>query len=216
MEVRQLEADGIEALQGAGVYYGAAPTEAASCRGRDVVVVGGANSAGQGAMFLSRHARKVTMVVRGSDLSARMSRYLVDRIDEAPNIEVLLNASVVAARGSGVLESVTVENAATGERCEMPASAMYVFVGSAPRTTWCGEHVMRDPLGFVLTGPDLSPNGSRPAGWTAARDPYLFETSIPGVFCAGDARSGSGKRVAAAVGEGSATVSMIHRYLQTV
>lgn len=216
MEVRPLQADGIEGLHGAGVYYGSAPTEAATCRGQDVVVVGGANSAGQGAMFLSRHARRVTMLVRGADLTTQMSRYLVDRIQETPNIDVLTRAEVAAVGGTDTLASVTVVDTSNGERRDLPATAMYIFVGSTPRTKWCGERVLRDASGFVLTGPDLTPNGAQPDGWTASRSPFLFETSIPGVFCAGDARYGSGKRVAAAVGEGSATVSMIHRYLQTV
>jgi len=216
MEVRRLEADGIDALLGAGVYYGAALTEAASYRGRDVIVVGGANSAGQGAMFFSRHARKVTMLVRGPDLSAGMSRYLVDRIGETPNVEALVNTSVAAACGNGRLEAVTVVDGVSGERRELAAAALFIFVGTAPRTELCADLVMRDAQGFVLTGRDVMTEGRHPAGWTAARDPFLFETNVPGIFCAGDARQGSGKRVAAAVGEGSATVSMIHQYLQTV
>lgn len=216
MEVRRLEAAGLDALLGAGVYYGAALTEAATYRGQDVIVVGGANSAGQGAMFFSRHARKVTMLLRGPDLSAGMSRYLVDRIREAPNVEVLVNTRVTAVRGEGRLEAVTVVNAVSGEERELATAAMFIFIGSAPRTDLCADLVMRDAQGFVLTGLDVMTEGRRPAGWLAARDPFLFETNIPGIFCAGDARHGSGKRVAAAVGEGSATVGMIHQYLQTV
>ncbi len=216
MEVRRLETPGVEALLGVGVYYGAALTEASSCRGKDVIIVGAANSAGQGAMFFSRHARKVTMLVRGSDLSAGMSRYLVDRIAETPNVEVLLNTSVAGARGDGRLEAVTVKNAVSGEEQELTATAMFIFIGMTPRTAMCADLVMRDEQGFVLTGRDVMVEGRRPPGWTATRDPFLFETNVPGIFCAGDARYGSGKRVAAAVGEGSATVSMIHQYLQTV
>ncbi len=216
MEVRRLQADGIDPLLGAGVYYGSSLTEAAMYRGRDVIVVGGANSCGQGALFLSRQARKVTVLVRGPDLTAGMSSYLVERIREAPNIEVLANASVASARGNGRLEAVTVCDGVSGERRELPAAAMFIFIGAAPRTAFCGDLVQRDAQGFVLTGRDLMTDGHRPAGWTAQRDPYLFETSVPGIFCAGDARHGSGKRVAAAVGEGSATVSMVHQYLQTV
>lgn len=215
MEVRRLEADGLDALLGAGVYYGAALTEAATYRGQDVIVVGGANSAGQGAMFFSRHARKVTILVRGPDLSAGMSRYLVDRIAETPNIEVLTNSRVTGIAGTGRLERVTVVNT-SGERRDLSAAAMFIFIGTAPRTSLCEGVVMRDAQGFVLTGRDVMAEGRKPAGWTADRDPYLFETSVPGIFCAGDARLGSGKRVAAAVGEGSATVSMVHQYLQTV
>jgi thioredoxin reductase (NADPH) len=216
MEVRQLEAPGLEKLLGAGVYYGAALSEAATYRGHNVVVVGGANSAGQGAMFFSRHASKVSILVRGSSLSASMSRYLVDRIAETPNIEVLTNTSVVSVRGDDHLEAVTVVDSTTGEQRELAAAGMFIFIGTAPKTAVCGDLVMRDAQGFVLTGRDVLVEGRPPAGWTAGRDPYLFETSVPGIFCAGDARHGSGKRVAAAVGEGSATVSMIHQYLQTV
>ena len=198
------------------MYYGAALSEAATYRGRDVIVVGGANSAGQGAMFFSRYARKVTMLVRGPDIAAGMSSYLVDRIREAQNVEVLVNASVASARGNGRLEAVTVTDAESGARRELPAAAMFIFIGTTPRTALCGNLVMRDSQGFVLTGREVMTDGRPPAGWTAPRDPYLFETNVPGVFCAGDARHGSGKRVAAAVGEGSATVSMVHQYLRTV
>ena len=216
MEVRRLAATGLDDLTGVGVYYGGALTEAATYRGKDVLVVGGANSAGQGAMFFSRHARKVTMLVRGNDLAAGMSRYLVDRIRETPNVEVLLNTSVCGARGDGRLEAVTIVDPETGAKRELAAAAMFIFIGTVPRTAWLGDLVMRDDQGFVLTGRDVLTEGRRPPGWTADRDPWLFETSVPGIFCAGDARHGSGKRVAAAVGEGSATVSMIHQYLQTV
>ncbi len=216
MEVRQLQAEGIEPLLGSGVYYGSSLTEAATYRGKDVIVVGGANSAGQGAIFFSKTARKVTILVRGPDIQAGMSRYLVDRIRETPNVEVLVNTCVVAARGEGRLEAVTVVDRVSGEHRELSAAAMFIFIGTAPRTGLCKELVMRDSHGFVLTGRDVMTDGHRPAGWTAERDPYLFETNVPGIFCAGDARHGSGKRVAAAVGEGSATVSMIHQYLQTV
>jgi thioredoxin reductase (NADPH) len=216
MEVRQLDVPGLDQLLGCGVYYGAALSEAATYRDKDVIVVGGANSAGQGAMFFSRYARKVTILVRGPSLSVSMSKYLVDRIEEAPNIEVLVNTSVARVRGDKQLEAVTVVSSATGEEKELPAVAMFIFIGTAPRTAVCGDLVMRDSQGFVLTGRDVMSDGRPPAGWTAGRDPYLFETSVPGIFCAGDARHGSGKRVAAAVGEGSATVSMVHQYLQKV
>jgi len=216
MEVRRLPAEGIESLLGAGVYYGAALSEAATYRGADVIVVGGANSAGQGAMFFSRYARKVTMLIRGPEIAAGMSSYLVDRIRDTPNVEVLVNTSVVAAHGNGRLESVRVANRASGVERDLTAAAMFIFIGTAPRTELCGNLVLRDDQGFVLTGRDVMPDGRRPPGWTPARDPYLYETSVPGIFCAGDARRGSGKRVAAAVGEGSATVGMIHQYLQSV
>jgi thioredoxin reductase (NADPH) len=216
MEVRRLETEGVNELLGAGVYYGAALTEAATYRGQDVCIVGGANSAGQGALFFSRHARKVTVLVRGPDLAAGMSRYLVDRLAETPNVEVLVHTAVAGVHGNGRLEAVTVVDSVSGERRELPTAALFIFIGAAPRTALCADLVLRDAQGFVLTGRDLMLDGSRPAGWTAPRDPFPFETSVPGIFCAGDARLGSGKRVASAVGEGSATVSMIHQYLQTV
>jgi thioredoxin reductase (NADPH) len=216
MEVRRLDVPGIDALVGAGVYYGAALTEAKTYRDRNVVVVGGANSAGQGAMFFSRHARIVTMVVRGPRLSTLMSQYLVDRINETANVVVCPNSVVTGVRGSGRLESVTVADTVTGESRVIEAAAMFIFIGTAPHTAMVAGLVERDPQGFILTGRDLMVDGKRPRGWTADRDPFLFETSVPGVFAAGDSRHGSGKRVASAVGEGSATVSMIHEYLQTV
>jgi len=216
MEVRRLAAAGCDSLLGAGVYYGAALTEAATYRGQDVIVVGGANSAGQGAMFFSLHARKVTMLVRGPSIAATMSQYLVDRIADAPNVDVMTNTKVASVHGNGRLESVTVADSATGEQRDLSVSAMFIFIGTAPRTAFCRDLVARDPQGFVLTGRDVMVDGRPPVGWTPARDPYLFETNVPGIFSAGDARHGSGKRVAAAVGEGSATVSMVHQYLQSV
>jgi thioredoxin reductase (NADPH) len=216
MEVRRLQADGIEPLLGAGIFYGSSLTEAALYRGRDVIVVGGANSAGQGAMFFSRTARKVTILIRGPDISAGMSSYLVDRIRETPNVEVLVNTTVASARGEGRLETVTICDCVSGDRRELAAAAMFIFIGTAPQTGLCGHLVLRDSQGFVLTGRDLMADGHRPAGWTADRDPYIYETNVPGIFCAGDARHGSGKRCAAAVGEGSATVGMVHQYLHTV
>jgi thioredoxin reductase (NADPH) len=216
MEVRRLEAPGVDELAGAGVFYGAALTEAAAYRDRDVFVVGGANSAGQGAMFFSRHARSVTMLIRGAALSTGMSQYLVDRIAETRNVRVLPRSVVAGVSGTGHLESITVEHVETGERTEFPAAAMFIFIGTAPRTSIVADLVERDAQGFILTGRDLMIDGRPPRGWPLARDPFLFETSVPGIFAAGDARRGSGKRVAAAVGEGSATVSMIHEYLTTV
>jgi thioredoxin reductase (NADPH) len=216
MEVRQLEIPGVEPFVGAGVYYGAALTEAATYRGKDVYIVGGANSAGQGAMFFSRYARQVTMLLRGPTLSAGMSQYLVDRITDTANVAVLTNSRVVGVRGDGHLEAITIANSESGKTYEVPAAAMFIFIGTAPRTEIVAGLVERDRQGFILTGRDLMAGGVRPKGWTAARDPFLFETSVPGIFAAGDARAGSGKRVASAVGEGSATLSMIHQYLQTV
>jgi thioredoxin reductase (NADPH) len=214
MEVRRLDVPGIEGLVGCGIFYGAALTEAATYRGRDVFVVGGANSAGQGAMFFSRYARRVTMLVRGESLTASMSQYLIDRIADTKNVEVLTKCSVTSVQGTGRLEAITISDLKNGTSREVPADALFIFIGTAPRTELVAGLAQRDAQGFILTGRDLMVDGQRPPGWT--RDPYLFETSVPGVFAAGDARRGSGKRVAAAVGEGSATVSMVHEYLETV
>ena len=216
MEVRQLDVPGLEKLVGAGVFYGAAMTEAAAVRGQDVMIVGGANSAGQGAMFFSRYARQVTMVIRGASLATAMSRYLVDRIEATPNIEVLVNTRVTGVTGETRLSTVLLSNDVTGEQSERPTCGLFVFIGTAPRTRVVSELIQLDPQGFILTGPDLMADGKRPKGWMLDRDPYLFETSVPGIFAAGDARSGSGKRVASAVGEGSATVRLVHSYLSTV
>src|SRR6266511_4033180 len=216
MEVRQLDVPGVADLVGAGVYYGAALTEASTYRDRDVYVVGGSNSAGQGAMFFSRYARQVTLVVRARGLDGSMSRYLIERIKETANVQVLPRTLVAAVRGSGHLEAITLAAAASGVTRDVPADAMFIFIGSAPRTEMVAGVVERDEQGFILTGRDLIVDGKRPKNWTADRGPFWFETSVPGVFAAGDARKGSGKRVASAVGEGSATVSVIHQYLQTV
>lgn len=215
MEVRRLDVPGVPELVGAGIYYGAALTEAATYRGRDVFVVGAANSAGQGAIFFSRYARKVTMVVRGSGLHG-MSQYLVDRIRETANIEVLTGSRIAAVRGTDGLEVITLADVTSGETREIPAAAVFIFIGTAPRTDILADLVMRDAEGFILTGRDVMVEGKRPPGWTLERDPFLYETSVPGIFAAGDARHGSGKRVAAAVGEGSASIGMVHQYLQTV
>jgi len=215
MEVRRLEAPGVAELAGAGVYYGAALSEAATYRDRHVYIVGGGNSAGQGAMFFSRYARQVTILIRAPKLDS-MSQYLIDRIAETKNIDILTGTVVSAVRGNGRLEAITVADARSGATHELPADAMFVFIGSAPRTHMVANLIERDSQGFILTGRDLLVDGRWPTSWTVDRDPFLFETSVPGIFAAGDARRGSSKRVAAAVGEGSATVSMIHQYLRTV
>lgn len=216
MEVRRLEVSGVAERLGAGVYYGAALSEAAMYRGKHVFVIGGANSAGQGALFFSRYARQVTILVRGSGLAASMSHYLIDRIQDAVNVDVICNTVVASVHGEGRLQSIAVTDVKTGAERRLDADAMFIFIGSAPRTDAVAGLVERDPQGFVLTGRDLLVDGKWPKSWTANRDPFLFETSVPGIFAAGDARHGSGKRVAAAVGEGSATVSMVHEYLKTV
>ena len=214
--VRTMNVPGMQDLLGIGVYYGAAMTEAATYRGQDVCVVGAGNSAGQGALFFSRYARKVTLLCRGESLGKSMSRYLTDRIAATPNIEVATRAEVTGVAGTGRLERVGLRDAATGEERALDAAAMFIFIGAKPRTEMVAGLVALDEKGYVLTGLDLPRTNHRPAGWTLDRDPFLFETSVPGIFAAGDVRGGSGKRVAAAVGEGSGTVSMIHRYLETV
>lgn len=216
MQVRRLDVPGVEALTGAGVYYGAALSEAATCRGAEVVIVGGANSAGQAALLFARYATKVTMVVRGDSLKASMSSYLIDRIEATGNIEVRTRTSVAAVCGTGRLETIELLREDTGERSTLPATAMFVLIGSTPQSGMAAGLVTRDDAGFIVTGPDLLHLGKRPKGWTLDRDPFLLETSVPGIFAAGDVRQGSTKRVASAVGEGSAAVGMIHRYLETV
>lgn len=216
MEVRLLEVPGIEAQTGAGVYYGSALNEVVLYRDRDVFVVGAANSAGQGAMFFSRLARTVTILMRGPDLRRSMSQYLVDRINETANIIVRPNTQVVGVGGEGRLESIDIQDTEREETHTLPAAALFIFIGSAPRTGMVADLVERDEKGFILTGREVMRDGRRPRGWTPDRDPFLFETSMPGVFAVGDARRGSSKRVAAAVGEGSATVSAVHEYLKTV
>lgn len=216
MVVRRLEVPGIESLTGAGVFYGAALTEAAACRGKDVLIVGGANSAGQAALSFARYARHVTMLVRGAGLAESMSQYLVDRIADTPAIEVLARAEVVAARGEHRLEAVEVVCGEAREARTLEAAAMFIFIGSTPRSDLCAGLVDCDSGGFILTGPDLRVDGRLPRSWPLERDPFLLETNVPGIFAAGDVRHGASKRVAAAVGEGSAAVGLVHKYLETV
>jgi len=211
---RTLDAPGVERLTGKGVYYGAAITEALSCKDDEVFIVGGANSAGQAAIYLSRYARSVTMLCRGGSLEKSMSQYLVDEIAEKENICVRLNSGVARADGEKSLETVTIRNLKTGEEETLPAAGLFIFIGAQPGTGWLGGVVKRDERGFILAGPDLARDGEgRPKGWSLDRDPYLLETSVPGIFVAGDVRHGSVKRVASGVGEGSIAVQFIHRYL---
>jgi thioredoxin reductase (NADPH) len=216
MQVRRLEVPGVEALTGAGVFYGAALTEAAACRGKDVLIVGGANSAGQAALSFARYARKVTMLVRGASLTEGMSMYLVDRINGAANVEVLTGAEVMAVHGTGRLEAADVACGPAREVRRLETAAMFIFIGASPRSDVAVGVVERDPGGFILTGIDLRRDGKLPRSWPLERDPFLLETSVPGIFAAGDVRHGSSKRVAAAVGEGSSAVGMVHKYLETV
>ena len=211
---RQLAAPGLADLTGRGVYYGSALTEASACLGQDVYVVGGANSAGQAAVFLSRHAKSVTILVRGPSLESSMSYYLIKQIEDVPNISVRTCTEVIEAIGEDHLENLRLRNTATGDTETVDAQLLFLFIGAAPLTDWLDGVVVRDSRGFVIAGPDLSVGGERPRGWELDRMPYHLETSIPGVFVAGDARAESAKRVASAVGEGALAVMLVHRYLE--
>ena len=213
---RRLDAPGVDRLQGAGIYYGGGATEALSCQGEIVYVVGGANSAGQAAMNFARYADRVVILVRGASLSSTMSQYLIDQVKETPNIQLWAHASVVEAHGETHLEEISVLCSDTNKVERVPASAMFIFIGALPRTDWLADLVERDERGFILTGPDLIRDGQHPKGWSLERDPFLLETNVPGVFAVGDVRHGSVKRVASGVGEGSVAVQFIHQYLSKV
>ncbi len=213
---RKLEVPGMDRLQGAGVYYGGGATEAISCRDEDVYIIGGANSAGQAAMFLSGYARKVVMLVRGDSLAASMSQYLIDQIKEMNNIHVEYGSRVVEVQGDDHLETITIQCDKTGATSQVSAAALFIFIGAEPRTAWLDGTVERDPRGFVLTGQDLMRDGKRPKGWSLDRDPGLLETNVPGLFAVGDVRHGSIKRVASGVGEGSIAIQFVHQYLSKV
>jgi thioredoxin reductase (NADPH) len=210
----RLNAPGLEELTGQGVYYGAATTEALNCADQDVYVIGGANSAGQAAVHFSRYASRVVMLVRGTSLERSMSQYLIQQIGGIDNIEVRICTEVVSGAGDGHLQQLTLRDNARGGQQTVDCTWMFVFVGAAPHTDWLDGLVQRDQRGFVLAGPDLVVGGQRPPGWHLDRDPYHLETSIPGVFVAGDARADSVKRVASAVGEGAMAVTLVHRYLE--
>ena len=213
---RRLEAPGIDRLQGAGVYYGGGATEALSCKGEIVYVVGGANSAGQAAMNFAKYAERVVILVRSDGLAATMSQYLIDQIQRTPNIQTWTRASVAEVHGDKRLEELSVLCTDTNKLERVPASSMFIFIGALPRTDWLAGFIERDDRGFILTGPDLMRASERPKGWAIDRDPFLLETNVPGVFAVGDVRHGSVKRVASGVGEGSVAVQFIHQYLSKV
>jgi thioredoxin reductase (NADPH) len=211
---RRLNVPGMDRLTGAGIYYGAAITEASSCKDEDVYIVGGANSAGQAAVYFSEVARSIKMIVRGDSLSTSMSHYLVERIQTIPNISVIPNAEVVEVEGKDRLEAITVHHHDTQATERLPAAALFIFIGAEPHTEWLDGVVRRDGKGFLVTGANLGQNEKRPAGWNLDRDPYLLETNVPGVFAVGDVRDGAVRRVANSVGEGSIVLYFIRQYMR--
>jgi thioredoxin reductase (NADPH) len=213
---RTLDIPGIERFQGAGVYYGGGTSEALSCKGETVHIIGGANSAGQAAMHFAKFACKVIMLVRGDSLASTMSHYLVEQIEKTPNIEVWLQTSVTEVHGESRLDAITICRGSTGRPEKLLASSLFIFIGAQPRTEWLGDLIERDDRGFVLSGPDLLRDGKRPNSWTLDRDPGLLETNVPGIFVVGDVRHGSVKRVASGVGEGAVVVQFMHQYLAKV
>jgi len=216
VKVRELDAPGVEPLVGGSVYYGAATSEAVHYKDGKVVVVGSANSAGQGAVFLSRFASQVIMLVRGDSLAKNMSRYLIDQIEATENISVMVNTQVAAVEGKEHLEAVSIHNIKSGETESVPADAIFVFIGAVPHSDLVRDVVEMDEAGYILTGPDLRRDGRRPKNWTLGRDPFLMETCVPGIFAAGDVRHGVVRRVASAVGQGAVAISLIHKYLESV
>src|SRR5208282_307875 len=213
---RSLGVPGEEQLRGAGLYYGGGMTEALSCKGETVYVVGGANSAGQAAVNFSRYAEKVVMLVRRESLAATMSQYLIDQIKKTPNIEVWTDTEVVGVHGDKRLEGISVHCSRTGTVEQFPAGSLFIYIGALPRTDWLGSQIQRDARGFILSGPDLIKEGKSPDSWPLERNPSLLETNVPGIFVVGDVRHGSVKRVASGVGEGAVAVQFIHQYLAKV
>ena len=213
---RRLKIPGCQKLTGRGVYYGAAKTEAIACKDEQIYLVGGANSAGQAAMYFSQYASQVTMLVRGDSLTKSMSQYLIDQIEATPNIEVMVRTEVIETKGESHLEAITLLHNDTGAKETVNASCLFIMIGAEAKTDWLDGVVARDERGYILTGPDLKANGKRCYGWHESREPFLLETSVPGVFAAGDVRHNSVKRVASGVGEGSIAIMFVHRYLAEV
>ncbi|MDI6101284.1 FAD-dependent oxidoreductase [Actinoplanes sp. NEAU-A12] len=211
---RPLVADGVAGLTGSGVFYGSAATEGPACAGTDVYIVGGANSAGQAALFFAKYARRVTLLVRGDSLESSMSYYLIQQLAQIDNIEVRTRCEVIGAHGDGHLQAITICDSKNGTKATVECGYLFVFIGAEPRTDWLGDTLLRDGKGFIRTGTDLLVNGERPRGWDRDRDPFYLESSVPGIFAAGDVRASSVKRVASAVGEGAMAVALVHRYLE--
>ena len=216
LAVRTLEVPGIEPFLGAGVFYGASLSEGVIYRGKDICIVGGANSAGQAALFFSRYARKVTIIIRAAALAPAMSHYLVERINNTENISVVPRVEVANVCGNGSLKQVVLRNIDSGKEEPLNTSAMFIHIGTAPHSEFTSGLLERTDTGFIITGPDLPRVNGKPRGWTLDRDPFMFETNVPGIFAAGDVRAGANRRVAAAVGEGSAAIYSIRKYLETV
>ena len=216
VQYRKLEAKGINDFTGAGIYYGAATTEANACKGKDVYIVGGGNSAGQAAMYLANFANKVYIVIRKPDLSSSMSQYLIDQLDGTENVQLVPRSVIKEAHGAEYLECVTVENMDTGEAEKKPAGALLIFIGARPYTDWTGDQVLKNDRGFVITGKDLAKTEDFKRVWKKQREPFLLESSTPGIMAAGDVRAGAMNRVASAVGEGAMAIKFVHEYLAEV
>ncbi|MEV8392630.1 MULTISPECIES: FAD-dependent oxidoreductase [unclassified Streptomyces] len=212
---RRLATSSLDEFTGAGVFYGSTVTEASTCSGEEVYLVGGANSAGQAAVYLSRYARRVHLLIRGTDLTSSMSNYLIEQINDIDHIVVHPWTEAVGGKGDGHLQQITLRDVRSGATDSVDSSWLFVFIGAEPRTEWLEGVVERDARGFVITGPDLVADGRRPANWPLPRDPYHLESSVPGVFAAGDVRAASLKRVASAVGDGAMAISLVHRYLES-
>jgi len=216
MTVRAINLPRLDRFIGGSLYYGAALTEARQYQDGSVYVIGGANSAVQGAISLSRYARQVTIMVRGRSIEEKMSKYLVDQINKTSNISVRLQSEMVSVHGTNRLEAITVSDRESGKTEKVPADAVFLFIGAIPHSAVVSNVVELNEAGFILTGSDLIRDGRRPKNWVPKRDPFLMETSVPGIFAAGDVRHNSVRRVASAVGQGSVTISFVHKYLETV